>query len=652
MLELQDLTLLRPDGHEEDAPILGDLVARIPVRGHFLAVVGPSGCGKSTLLKVIAGLAEPSAGRVLWEGRDLAAEGDLAAHEVGYVPQFSIAYDALTVRESVETASRLRLSGGETEERRAGIEAILEEAGLAEIAERRVQVLSGGQRRRLALALEMVASPRLLLCDEVTSGLDPKSEDEIVHLLARLSRTPERLVVSVTHSLRHLALCDGVLVLYGGRIAYHGLPEHLYHYFGAEKHEDLFTILGSRPAEKWHTSWQKHRETYYAQAGIPETAEAAPLAEHPPTPGALTQWWILLRRRWLLFVRDRAQLGLHLALLFGFPLLVVVFALNGLPQLKSLAAPVGSNVLQQMLSDAAQRAELVHTGSLVSGLIMFQVILLALMGSNNAAREIAGERLIFEKEKFSGLSPLAYVASKAVFLGVLAAVQSVWMALFVNFIVRFPGPLGDRLWILLGTNAAITFVCLGISASLRKAEHASLVSIYLVGFQLPLSGAVLALPAGLNLLTRPFIASYWGWSGFIQTMRETRFYEAIGAVTQTTLSPASLCLWVLVCHCLVGLYVALVGCSTRALGVGLARSSTTCVSYLKSLRSPYEEPRYIERAGHHSQAFTSAIWHRARDSGELRSDRGGDSIEESCRSECPFQRAGPTQEGAGGTYRG
>ena len=175
MLELQDLTLQRPDGQEEDAPILGDLVARIPVRGHFVAVVGPSGCGKSTLLKAHRRPARADRwAHALGRARPRVRRAISPPHEIGYVPQFSIAYDALTVRESVETASRLRLAGGEPDERAPRIDEILEEVGLAEIADRRVQVLSGGQRRRLALALEMVASPRLLLCDEVTSGLDPK----------------------------------------------------------------------------------------------------------------------------------------------------------------------------------------------------------------------------------------------------------------------------------------------------------------------------------------------------------------------------------------------------------------------------------------------------------------------------------------------
>lgn len=570
MLELRDLTLRLPGADEEDAPILHQVGAQIPVQGHFLAVVGPSGCGKSTLLKVIAGLREPSEGQVLWEGRDLAQDGDLAAHEIGYVPQFSIAYEALTVRESVETASRLRLAGLTRQERALSVQEILEEVGLTEISARRVQVLSGGQRRRLALALEMAASPHLLLCDEVTSGLDPKAEDEIAHLLRSLSRKPPRLVVSVTHSFRHLDLCDGVLVMYGGHVVFHGKPKYVFHYFGVEKHEDLFSTLATRTPEAWHASWQKHKDAYYERSGFlqaPETlpepaptqAEPAEEPEPPRTPGLLAQWAILTRRRWLLFFRDRGQLALHLALLFGFPFLVVIFAWDGLPQMKSLGAS-GGNFIEQVKTEFAQNAERMHTGSLVSGLIMFQVILLALMGSNNSAREIAGERLIFEKEKFSGLRPSAYVFSKATFLAILVAAQSLWMAYFVNFIVRFPGALPDRFWVLLGTNAAITFTCLGISAVLGKPEQASLVSIYLVGFQLPLSGAVLALPASLSSLTQPLIASYWGWSGFIMTMKEYRVYEAMRLVSQTKFAEYPLCLWVLICHCLVGIYVAVVGC--------------------------------------------------------------------------------------------
>ena len=612
MLELQHVSLQLGD-QPDDQLLLAEVSTRFPKK-HFAAILGPSGCGKSTLLKVIAGLREPTLGHVEWEGRNLSDDGDMDPHEIGYVPQFSIAYDLLTVWESVESALRLRVSGLDLDEQGERLERILREVGLEEISDREVRVLSGGQKRRLAMALEMVSSPHLLLCDEVTSGLDPKAEDEIAKLMHALSRRDDRIVLSVTHSLRHLALYDSIVVLYQGHVAYHGSAQFLYHYFNVEKPEELFPRLAQRKAEDWHRSWQKHRNAYYAESRLDgdeaadavaledvtarpadENAEAKkrledlmkkaqadddddapdevgdsegkkprrkkqPPAKHEGTPSALTQFGVLLARRWKIFFRDRGGLWLQFALLIGFPILVVIFALDGLPQIKNLNGVVSGNFLEQMKNELVQKQELSRTGSLVSGLVMFQVILLALMGSNNAAREIAGERLIFEKEKFSGVRPSAYVASKAVFLGALVLVQSVWMGVFVHVIVQFQGSLATQITLLTLVNASLTSVCLGLSSLMKTAEQASLVSVYLVGFQLPLSGAVLALPKALSMLTQPFIASYWGWSGFIQTMRDTRFYEAVLTVTQTTPAQVPLCIWWLACHVLLGLLLAYTGC--------------------------------------------------------------------------------------------
>ena len=271
---------------------------------------------------------------------------------------------------------------------------------------------------------------------------------------------------------------------------------------------------------------------------------------------------MLLGRRWRLFFRDRGQLALHLALLFGFPVLVIIFALHGLPQLPSPSGTDSQGFVAQMLADVATRRQFVDAGTLVSGLVMFQVILLALMGSNNSAREVAGERLIFEKEKFAGLQVSSYVLSKAAFLGTLVVAQSVWMALFVNWFVRFPGNLGAQALLLVLVNGAMTAVCLGLSSVLKTPEQSSLVSIYLVGFQLPLSGALLALPSPLGAITRPFIASYWAWSGFLDTMRDTRLFDAVKLITSTAFSPAGLCVWFLASHVVVGLLVAYTGCKS------------------------------------------------------------------------------------------
>jgi ABC-type multidrug transport system ATPase subunit len=595
VLELKEISLsIRHDGEQQF--LLSKISSNLP-NGHFAAIIGPSGCGKSMLLKVIAGIKEHDAGVIHWKGRDVVAENDLDPHEVGYVPQFSIAHELLTVEECVESALRLRVSGLDAAKLDERVTKVLTNVGLDEIPDRRIALLSGGQKRRLAMAMETASSPSLLLCDEVTSGLDPKSEDEIVRLMHGLSRKDDRIVLSVTHSLHHLSLYDSVIVLYQGHLVYHGGPKFLTHYFDIKNPADLYPRLAERKADDWHRSWEKYRASYYAQSNLPmppapdaqesggqplteaeeierlrkivETkdsagADAEPAGEKPPTivPGAVAQFGVLLARRWKLFFRDRGQVLLQLALLFGFPCLVVIFAIDGLPQVQGLAASGAGTLFDRARQEADALRQIASTGTLVSGLIMFQVILLALMGSNNSAREVASERKIFEKEKFAGLSPLAYVASKVAFLSVLVLAQSLWMALFVNMVVRFQGDFTTQFLDLFLVNAAITAVCLGISSWLRSAEQSSLLSIYLVGFQLPLSGAVLALPKAIAPITQIFIASFWGWSGFIRSMENTRYYDAVKQITQTEPAGGLLCIWVLLAHVVIGLFFAYTGCRT------------------------------------------------------------------------------------------
>ena len=202
VLELKDVCFtIQKEG--ESVNLVDRANLKVP-RGHFMAIVGPSGCGKTTLLKTIAGLNPESEGSLHWDGRNLSEEGDFEASEIGYVPQFSIAYDPLTVDESIEAATRLRVKTRDSEDLDHRIDKVLEETGMTAIADRPVKVLSGGQKRRLGLAMELVSDPKLLLCDEVTSGLDPRSEREIVRLLHALSRREGRIVLSVTQSLAHL----------------------------------------------------------------------------------------------------------------------------------------------------------------------------------------------------------------------------------------------------------------------------------------------------------------------------------------------------------------------------------------------------------------------------------------------------------------
>jgi len=581
VLELKDVCFtIQKDG--EPLNLIDRASLKIP-RGHFMAIVGPSGCGKTTLLKTIAGLNPESDGSLWWNGRNLSEEGDLEPWEIGYVPQFSIAYEQLTVDEAVEAATKLRIKTCGTADLDKRIDRVLEETGLAPIADRPVHVLSGGQKRRLGLAMELVSHPKLLLCDEVTSGLDPRSEREIVNLLHDISRKEGRIVLSVTHSLAHLELYDSILVLHEGRVAYHGTPEELTHYFSVDHTELVYPQLAKQAAEKWRQSWLKHSNNYYlkleknrtqlinqgllelpAEDYEPEEDEEGKIINDAPDPismpGLISQFSTLLGRRLKIFFRDRGQVILQLAILICFPVLVVLFAPRANENMRNFTNSSGATVQEQFAEQAGVQADRLKVGSAVSGIIMFQVVLLSLMGSNNAAREIAGERKILEKEKFGGVRPAAYLLSKIVFLSGLILIQSLWMAGFVEMFWSFKGEFAQHAIFLVLVNAAMTAICLGISSLMRTAEQASLLSVYLVGFQLPLSGAVLALPEAVEPLTRPFISAYWAWSGSVKSLSGD-YLTAIRTVIETNLSGVNMCFFVLLIHIMVGLVASWIGTS-------------------------------------------------------------------------------------------
>ncbi|MEM1158794.1 MAG: ATP-binding cassette domain-containing protein [Verrucomicrobiota bacterium] len=569
MLHLEGITVHPPTGSQEQ-PLLDQLALQFQP-GHFGAIVGPSGCGKSTLLKTIAGLLEPSEGKIFWRGRDLDEDEDFHPSELGYVPQFSIFHRHLTVREAVINATALR-----TCTRQRGVSArewadtVLDRVGLLEIADRRTEVLSGGQQRRLGLALELVTRPALLLCDEVTSGLDPKSENEIVNLMASLRQDEERVVLSVTHSLRHLHFYDTITVLMEGHVVFHGPSDHLLPFFQVEAAEDVFPALSENTLEYWRERYQLYRpyEESELDAKLPESsatdsdeADQGVLKGVMETPSLLKQVATLTRRRFSLFFRDYGQLGLQIALILIFPVLVVLFAYDGLPEVRNMSMSMDQNVVEVLQDQLAATIQSSKVGSLVSGLVMFQVILLTLMGANNAAREVANERHIIEKEKLSGVGDLATLISKIIFLVPLVLAQSVWMGCFVKLICDIPGDWMTQVKLLVLVNAAMTGTGLAISAWARTSEQASLVSIYLVGFQLPLSGTILALPDTIAPLTRPFIAAYWSWSGYLQAMRETRFYDLVVQISNTPVAGTDFSIFVLGAHVLLAGFIAWLGLS-------------------------------------------------------------------------------------------
>ncbi|MGZ0707193.1 ATP-binding cassette domain-containing protein [Coraliomargarita sp. W4R53] len=548
MLACKDLTVeIQPSG----VRILDRATAEFMPKG-LNAVIGPSGCGKTTLVKAMLGIL-PSEGAVTYAGEPVRQSSDLQG-KLSFAPQFSIAHERLSVEEALCYALDLCVRDGTVKASR--LDEILRRIGLAEHCSKRVSDLSGGQLRRLGLGLELVGDPQCMVCDEVTSGLDPRSEDQILAVLQRLRDEREKTFICIIHNLAKLDVFDWITVVYEGAVVFQGALGAMNAYFGIPDALHLYDQLNEHPIEHWRERWASESATI-------ESAEPLAAVVAPSPPSALAQTWTLLKRRARLFKRDRGYWLLTLAITLGFPLLVTIFAWDGIPQLRGLAMGSGGGAVEQMEATLRYRVDALEMASLVTGLILFQVILLTLMGSNNGAREIAGERQIFEKERFAGLSATAYASSKLIFASLIAVLQGLWMMGFVKYICEFPGASLPQAGVLVLSCVSMTAICLGFSAIFNSADKASLLSVYLVGFQLPLSGIVLALPDVLVWLCRPFINAYWGWAGYFGSMRATRLYDAYRVDSNEWIPSPGLAATVLLLHFLIGAAMVFWGCQRK-----------------------------------------------------------------------------------------
>jgi len=549
-----------------DGPVILDQAsARFLPRG-LNAVIGPSGCGKTTLMKAILGIL-PTTGTASLDGTPITRTEDLIG-KVGLAPQFTTAQPQLTVGESLEYA--LRLSVADAAIRAERLESVLGVTGLAPHREKRVGSLSGGQLRRLSLGLELTLDPACLVCDEVTSGLDPYSEDQILALLRQLATERGKCFICIIHNLAKLSQFDWVTVVYQGDVVFQGPYPALLEHFGIDDGLRLYEVLNRRELSHWRTCWAERQAADgtafdQAAAALPARDTERETAT-PRTPSGLSQFWTLLTRRLRLFFRDTGYLTLTSAITFGFPLLVVIFNLTGVWDVQNVPMERNSGSIDAIRQAIAVQIKNGQVANLAAGLVMFQVILLTLMGANNGGREISAERNLYEKERMTGLGPLAYALSKLAFVSLLGAFQGVWMCAFVKVVCNFPGPWADQLAVLAASCVSMSVVCLGFSALLVSPEKSSLLSIYLVGFQLPLSGVVLALPQALTWVCRPFINAYWGWSGTIKSMAGTPIWYAYSSSLpdqSAYVADSSTALLVLLAQGMLGVGMVLVGCQQK-----------------------------------------------------------------------------------------
>jgi ABC-type multidrug transport system ATPase subunit/pSer/pThr/pTyr-binding forkhead associated (FHA) protein len=244
--------------------------------GDFIALVGGSGAGKSTLMKAMNGYDRATHGQMLVDGTELYQHMDLYRSQMGYVPQDDIIHRELPVRLALWYAAKLRLPDFTDADIQTTIDGALKSVDMAEHQEKKVKDLSGGQRKRVSIAAELLASPTLFYLDEPTSGLDPGLEKKMMYDLNRLA-DEGRTVVLVTHATANIEQCDYVAFMTWGRLAYYGPPKEALTFFGVQDFSDIYQELqrvfdpakNDQPPAKLAPYYQQHQQQIAAAAYQP-----------------------------------------------------------------------------------------------------------------------------------------------------------------------------------------------------------------------------------------------------------------------------------------------------------------------------------------------------------------------------------------------
>lgn len=380
--------------------ILDDIALTIPA-SRFVGIIGPSGAGKSSLLTTVSGLRAPDLGAVLVDAKNIYAGNE--PQSFGFVPQEDIVHTDLSVDAALRFSARLRLPAG-TPAREIDklILQTMDQLGLRPHARKPIYCLSGGQRKRVSVGVELLAKPAILFLDEPSSGLDPATEFQLMELLRDLADTG-CTIVCTTHVMENAYLMDQLIVLVGGCLAFQGSAQATREYFTVPKLTGLYDRLGERPAREWQAALLERpvvaEEAPPPAQGLPDKIRAARRARALPI--LLERQWTILRSDWRNFI-----------LLLGQPLVIAV--------------------LVSWVSD--DRA-----------LIMFFGYLATLwFGCSNAAQEVVKEIAIYRRERLVGVGAHSYLASKFLFLIGLTSLQALLM--FLILLLTEGGPDGSVLF--------------------------------------------------------------------------------------------------------------------------------------------------------------------------------------------------------------
>ncbi|WP_175431733.1 FHA domain-containing protein [Streptomyces hawaiiensis] len=393
--------------------ILKDVSFGVPEKS-LIAVIGPSGSGKSTLLKALTGYRPANQGEVLYDNRNLYKQFAELRQRIGLVPQDDILHKELTVKKALKYAAKLRFPADTTgAEREARIDEVLRELKLDIHKDKKVTSLSGGQRKRVSVALELLTKPSLIFLDEPTSGLDPGMDRDVMQLLRGLA-DDGRTVLVVTHSVAELAICDKLLVMApGGSVAYFGPPEEALNFFGYDTWADVFSAFENYRDYDWAGRWKgsQHYQMYAADidAVAPQSVQVPHMqAMKPPKPqGWMSQFITLVRRYVSVIVSDKGFLAL----------MVILPAVLGAV---SLLIDADKGLLPNPANP--QTGRIIPNGTATTVLLILAVGA-CFAGAANSVRELIKERVIYERERATGLSRSAYLMSKVFVLGMITVLQ-------------------------------------------------------------------------------------------------------------------------------------------------------------------------------------------------------------------------------------
>jgi ABC transport system ATP-binding/permease protein len=447
--------------------------------GTLTAIIGGSGAGKTTLSRLIAGYTSPTSGSVTFEGHNIHTEYASLRSRIGMVPQDDVVHRQLTVNQALGYAAELRLPPDTSKADREQVVAqVLEELELTKHADTRVDNLSGGQRKRASVALELLTGPSLLILDEPTTGLDPALDRQVMMMLRQLADAG-RVVLVVTHSVSYLDVCDQLLLIApGGKTAFLGPPSQIGAAMGTTNWADIFAKVGADPDEA------NRRFLAENQPPLPvpsEDSPAADLGEAAPT-SVFRQFSTIARRQIRLVVSDRGY-TVFLALL---PFLIGLLSLT-------VRGHTGFGITDPQSIAPTQPAQI---------LVMLNVGAV-FMGTALTIRDLIGERSIFRREQAVGLSTWAYLGAKVLVFSAFAIVQAAiataiaiagWGTPISNAVILGHGSLGVSFELFVtvaATCVASAILGMALSAIARSQDQIMPLLVVAIMSQLVLSGGMI-----------------------------------------------------------------------------------------------------------------------------------------------------------------